>query len=642
MRILIVDDEMAHVEAICRAFKIAGPDYEVDVVYNLREFREAVAALPPDLAILDLYLPDGRAVDALTYPPEANAFPVLVMTSFGNEQVAVEAMKAGALDYLVKSSETFAAMPRFVVRAMREWELLMSRKQAEEALLKSEEKFRQLFGQFNALLNALPDSITLHTPDFNFLWANYSAAIRFNKKPEEIVGLNCHNLRLVNTVPCECCIVTESFRTGESATETITSPDGRIIELRTVPIVEEGRVVNVIEVGRDITAHRKLEAQYLHAQKMDSLGTFAAGISHDFNNILTAIIGYGQLALMRITEGDPQHYCIEQILAAADRAAHLTEDLLLFSRKQTCKRQNVNLNSIIAKMETFLKCVLYEDIEYKTILLDGVITINANSYQIEQILINLATNARDAMPHGGTFTISTKLADMDDDYIKVHGYGKPGSYVLVEVSDSGVGMDSEMCKRIFEPFYTTKEVGKGTGLGLSIVYGIIKEHDGFVNVCSTPGIGTSYTIYLPLAVPESRGEGALPEEDIFLGGTETILIAEDCDLVRNISEIVLKESGYTVITAVDGEDALKKFAENKEVIDLLIFDLIMPNMNGIESYNEIKRIRPDVKAIFSSGYEHGVARQKELLVDDRPMIFKPTTPEELLRKVRSVLDGTIS
>jgi DNA-binding response OmpR family regulator len=298
MRILIVENEPAHAEAIRRAFEAAEPDIEIVVAASLKEFRSSIAERLPDIAIMDMNLPDGRAVDVLTHPPEDGDFPALVMTSCGNEQVAVEAMKAGALDYLVKSAEVFAAMPRAASRAMREWSLLQERRQTEYALRKSEAKFRQLYGQFNALLDAIPDSITLQSPDLKVLWANNSAAAWQQKKPEALVGLHCHEFWHHRSEPCDHCPVLKSFRTGNESFEIFTTPNGRIWERRSIPVKEDGIIVNVIEVARDITEHRKLEAKYLHSQKMESIGTLAGGIAHDFNNILTAIVGYGEFALM--------------------------------------------------------------------------------------------------------------------------------------------------------------------------------------------------------------------------------------------------------------------------------------------------------------------------------------------------------
>jgi signal transduction histidine kinase/DNA-binding response OmpR family regulator len=639
MRILIVEDEPAHAEAIRRAFKAAEPDAETVVVTSLREFRSSVAERLPDIAVMDMNLPDGRAIEVLTHPPEEGDFPALVMTSYGNEQVAVEAMKAGALDYIVKSAEAFAAMPRTVSRAMREWSLLQERKQTEKALRISEAQFRELSGQFNALLDAIPDNITLLSPDLKVLWANNSATAMINRKSKDLVGLYCYEFWNNGTEPCNPCPVVKSFHTGEPALEIITTPDGSVWELRSIPVREDGNIVNVIEVGRDITEHRKLEAKYLHAQKMESIGTLAGGIAHDFNNILTAIIGYGQIALMKMTGDNPQRLNIENMLEGADRAAHLTKELLLFSRRQLSERKPVDLNEVVRKVDKFLRRVIGEDIEIETMLYDRSISVLADKNQLEQVLVNLATNARDSMPKGGVITVTTEQINMDREYTLTHGYGKPGAYALLSITDTGCGIDEETQERIFEPFFTTKEVGKGTGLGLAVVYGIIKQHEGYINVCSEPGSGTKFRIYLPLIPTEIMEETRVSMKETPPSGTETVLLAEDDQTVREMTSSVLSNFGYKVIEAVNGEDAVNKFMENRESIQLLLFDLIMPKMNGNEAYVKIQKSVPDIKVIFISGYAPEFILQKSSPGNNVHLFSKPSSPTELLRKVRSVLDG---
>jgi PAS domain S-box-containing protein len=400
-----------------------------------------------------------------------------------------------------------------------------------------------------------------------------------------------------------------------------------------------GEIVGGVVVIMDITEHLRLTAQYQQAQKMESVGTLAGGIAHDFNNILSAIIGYGHVALMKMAQDDPQRLNIESMLEAADRAAHLTKDLLLFSRKRVGERKPVDLNEVVGKVDKFLKRIIGEDIECETVRHGTPIPVHADSQQIEQVLMNLATNARDAMPRGGTFTVRTEQVHLNESFTAAHGFGKPGAYGTITVSDTGKGMDEETRKRLFEPFFTTKEVGKGTGLGLAVVYGIIKQHDGFINVYSEPGTGTTFRIYLPIIASAGR-EGAKAHREEAPGrGTETILLAEDDKSVRNIVNVCLAEFGYTVIEAVDGEDAVRKFTENMDHIHLLLFDLIMPKMNGKEAYDEVRKIKPGVKIIFASGYAPDILQQKASLENGASLIFKPFSPFELARKVRSALDG---
>ena len=388
----------------------------------------------------------------------------------------------------------------------------------------------------------------------------------------------------------------------------------------------------------DLTEHRTLEKQMRHAVKMESIGTLAGGVAHDFNNILMAIIGYGQLALMGMAQDDPQRLNIQHMLEGADRAARLTKDLLLFSRKQISERKPVDLNGIVKTVEKFIVRVIGEDIACETRLPDEPLTVLADSYQLEQVLMNFATNARDAMPKGGTFSITAEQTILLPDFIAAHGFGRPGPYARLTVADNGCGMDEQTRNRIFEPFFTTKGVGKGTGLGLAVVYGIIKQHEGYINVYSEPGQGATFRIYLPLIVADMPKKENEKQEAVPAHGTETILVAEDDESLRTLAKTALTRFGYTVIEAVDGEEAVQKFKENQAGIQLLLFDIIMPKMNGQEAYEAINKILPGVKTIFMSGYAPEMVREKAGMGEAVPLLAKPLSPTELLRKVRETLD----
>jgi PAS domain S-box-containing protein len=517
---------------------------------------------------------------------------------------------------------------------------ITERKQADKALRESEANFRKLSSQFHALLDSIPDSITLQSPDLRMLWANNGAVTGTELKPDEVVGMHCYALKHNRTNPCDPCPVQECFLTGKPTSSVMELADGKTWELRTIPIHEANGITAVIEVARDITEHRKLEDQLRHSLKLESIGTLAGGIAHDFNNILTAIIGYGHMALMAMPEDDPRQMYVKCMLDGTDRAAQLTKDLLLFSRKQISERKPVDLNEVVERMEKFLRKVIREDIGYTTILNPDTSPVLADGHQLEQVLMNLVTNARDAMPDGGVISVTTETFSMNEEFIAAHGYGRPGNYALLTVSDTGSGMKEEVLKRIFDPFFTTKEVGKGTGLGLSVVYGIIKQHEGFINVYSEPGTGTTFRIYLPLITVKTIETVKDHEEESPARGTETILVAEDDTMVRNLTKAILPEFGYTVIEAADGEDAVRKFIENSDTINLLLFDIIMPKMNGKEAYDEIRRMRPDIKVIFASGYASETIMQKGLLDHGIPLISKPVSPRQLVQKIRSVLDET--
>ncbi|HUO76657.1 MAG TPA: PAS domain S-box protein [Thermodesulfovibrionales bacterium] len=409
--------------------------------------------------------------------------------------------------------------------------------------------------------------------------------------------------------------------------------DSRAVPLRN----DRNEIIAMLAITRDITERRKLEEQLRQAQKMEAVGTFAGGIAHDFNNILTAIIGYASILQMKLAENNPLRMNVEHILTSAERGAQLTQRLLAFSRKQIINPKLVDLREIIRKMEHLLIRIMGENIALRTIPADEALMVTVDTGQMEQVLMNLATNARDSMPDGGTLTIETVSTELDEGYAMTHGYGKPGRYAVITVSDTGTGMAEETRVRIFEPFFTTKEIGKGTGLGLSIAYGIMKQHDGYINVYSEPGKGTTFKLYLPQTRSEIK-TAHVQESIPFLSGIETILLAEDDSGVRNLTRKVLEESGYTVIEAVDGEDAVSKVTEHKERIQLVILDVVMPKKNGKEVYEEIKKTAPGIRVLFTSGYTANTMQTREFLDKGLHFIPKPVSPKQLLQKVREVLD----
>ena len=389
---------------------------------------------------------------------------------------------------------------------------------------------------------------------------------------------------------------------------------------------------------RDITNRKNLEGQLRHSQKLEAVGHLAGGVAHDFNNILTVIGGYGALLEMKMTAGDPGREMVEQILAATDRAANLTRSLLAFSRKQEMHPAHCSLNEIIQSVAKFLKRIIGEDIAFEMHLAPLPLTVYADKGQMEQVIINLATNARDAMKNGGVFSIRTETVAMDYRFLEAHGFGTPGDYALISVSDNGQGMDEATRSMIFEPFFTTKDVGKGTGLGLSIVYGIVQQHKGFIEVESEAGGGTSFRIYLPLSGEHAPAQPHPVTLEELPTGSETILVVEDEEHVRQLVNAALREFGYRTILAVDGEDALEKFRQHRESIKLVFTDLIMPRKSGRELHDELKAIDSSVKILFTSGYT------ADMLADQAAgerfeILMKPISPPELACKVRELLDS---
>jgi len=388
-----------------------------------------------------------------------------------------------------------------------------------------------------------------------------------------------------------------------------------------------------------VTDRKRLEEQLRHAQKMEAVGQLAGGVAHDFNNILTAIVGFGQLLQFTFEPDDPKRAHMEQILDAADRATHLTRSLLAFSRKQVMHLQQVELNDLTRRHTKFLMRVIGEDITLKTSFSEQQLVVLADSGQVEQILMNLATNARDAMPAGGELSISTQQVRLDREFRKQHGFGTPGSYALISISDTGTGMDAKTQEKIFDPFFTTKAPGRGTGLGLSIVYGIVKQHGGYITMSSHRGLGTTFQIYLPLV---DRRQEAVRKAPTLVpeGGQETILVVEDDPAVRRLVESVLKRFGYTVIAAESGEEAVALFEAKWQDINLALIDVIMPKMNGVQVCEALRQHSPRLKVLFLSGYTSDLIEDKGIRVEGIDIIMKPAKPLELAKKVREMLDAT--
>jgi CheY-like chemotaxis protein len=371
---------------------------------------------------------------------------------------------------------------------------------------------------------------------------------------------------------------------------------------------------------------------------MEAIGQFAGGIAHDFNNILTVIHGFGTLLKGGLTDKDPLGAEVDHILTAADRAAQLTRSLLLFSRKQLAEPKPVDLNQIIHGMEKFLFRVIKEDISLRTALWAEKLIVHADIGQIEQVLMNLASNARDAMPSGGTLLIKTEAMNIGEQFIWRHGFGNLGDYALISVTDSGVGMDENICQKIYEPFFTTKEAGKGTGLGLAMVYGIVKQHQGYIDVTSSPGQGTTFKIYLPIIEHEQNKEQKATHVNYIEKGNETILVAEDDDATREMLVTTLSICGYTVFEAKDGSDAVNIFREHPDTIQLLVLDITMPNKSGSAAYEEIIRMRPNIRAIFMTGYPVDMYKSDQFKYEGCTLLMKPIFIVELTRKIRELLN----
>ena len=386
-----------------------------------------------------------------------------------------------------------------------------------------------------------------------------------------------------------------------------------------------------------IERERQRADQMRQSQKMEAVGQLAGGIAHDFNNLLTAIIGFATLAQMKTDRSDPSSQYLDEVLVASERATHLTQGLLAFSRKQAINAQPVELNGTIKRIEKLLCRLISEEIDLVLRYAGEPLPIVADAGQIDQIIMNLATNARDAMDQSGILTIETSSVQVAADYVPGYGYGAAGRYARLAVSDTGKGMDEATKAHIFEPFFTTKEVGRGTGLGLAIVYGIVKQHNGFIDIETALGKGTTFKIHFPLPQQDAQSKPLAEAKQLTPRGTGTVLVVEDAPEVRRLTREVLESHGYRVIEAVDGEDAVQKFLQHQDAVKLVIMDVVMPRLNGKEAFERIARIRPGTKVLFTSGYTPDDVNRKGVHFGRDNFIAKPSQPQTLLRMVADLM-----
>jgi two-component system, cell cycle sensor histidine kinase and response regulator CckA len=491
--------------------------------------------------------------------------------------------------------------------------------------------------RYQTLFEYAPAGILIADPESYYLDANDDMCRMLGYSRDELIGMHAVDI----VPPDEVEYIAPALKVVKSTAEynrcwRFRRKDGSIFEGEvTATQMPDG---NILAVIRDITERNHLEGQLRQAQKMEAVGLLAGGIAHDFNNLLTAITGYSDLTLKKLRPDDPLSGNIREIRDAGDRAASLTSQLLAFSRKQVLKPEILNLNAVIEKMEKMLRRIVRESIEFQVVLDPALGNIKADPGQMEQVIVNLVVNARDAILGGGRLMIKTENIYLDEDYVSQHIEIVPGPFVKITLSDTGQGMDEATRRRIFEPFFTTKEVGKGSGLGLSTVYGIIKQSGGDITVYSELGYGTTFKIYLP-RVDENV---TAPARDLSGGdgsGTETILLVEDEELVRNLIREILVDAGYRVLDAPNGKEALAICESYPDPIDLMLTDVVMPGMSGVELKKEVMIVRPDIKVLLMSGYTDESLAAEGKLNTEGTFIEKPFAPDSITRKIREVLDS---
>jgi two-component system cell cycle sensor histidine kinase/response regulator CckA len=511
---------------------------------------------------------------------------------------------------------------------------LTEQKRVQKEMVQSEERFRKLF-------DANTIGIVIADLSGKTLEANDAYLDMLGLTREELIEGTVHwnELTPPEHSAGDQLAVEQLKRTGIAPPweKELFRKDGTRIPILIGVAMLEATEASCIAYIVDLTERRRLEGQFHQAQKMEAVGQLAGGVAHDFNNLLTVILGYTDLLAAKLDPGSLEVRDLDEIRKAGERAATLTRQLLAFSRRQVLERKVIDVNALTVRTENMLRRVIGEDLQLVTVLDPALRRVFADAGQLEQVIMNLAVNARDAMPRGGKLTIETANVELDQAYARQHGPVKAGSYVMIAVSDTGVGMSSDTLAHMFEPFFTTKEQGKGTGLGLATVYGIVKQSGGYVWAYSEVGKGTTFKMYLPLAEEGTEAEPLVAVEPAALAGSETVLLVEDEESVRALSRSILKRYGYTVLEAGSGKGGLDVARDYPLPIHLLLTDVVMPEMGGTDLASRLETLRPGVRVLYMSGYTDDAVFRHGLLEKGRFFLQKPFTPENLARKVREAL-----
>ncbi|MEK6202327.1 MAG: PAS domain S-box protein, partial [Desulfobulbaceae bacterium] len=508
------------------------------------------------------------------------------------------------------------------------------RKKAEAQLFQARQEWDRTF-------DAISDVVTVQDLDMRIIQANTAARDLFQLPLEQIIGKKCYELfREPGAGECPECPIPHARKIFMPHMAEIENPLlGKTFQVTVVPIIDDqGAIKDLVHFAKDVTEKKNLTAQLLQSQKLEAVGKLAGGVAHDFNNLLSIILGYTEIALKRFAPSEPVVEELQQVEIAGKKAANLVRQLLLFGRKHQLKFTAIDLSQAIDELLKMLHRVLGEDVRLTIDLADDCWRIEGDAGNIDQVVMNLAVNARDAMPEGGALSIKTENMVIDEHYCEHHSEALSGSFVCLSVSDTGEGMSEELLGHIFEPFYTTKEVGKGTGLGLSVVYGIVKSHKGWVTVYSEPGQGTTFRLYFP-AVSAAASEAAknIPDPGLLLGHGERILVVEDDDMILELELSALSRNGYVVTGAASAEDGLARFAEQPAAFDLVLSDVVLPGMNGVDFVEKLREAQPDLCVLLCSGYADQKAHWP--IIQERGYAFleKPFTIVKIYEAVRDAL-----
>lgn len=639
LRILLISDSSDEAALLTAELRKSGEEVLSECAPDAATMITALAHTTWDAVICNWQLEEFSALGALAVLKKREAdLPFIVVSWVGGEENAAEAMRAGAHDFIVPSG--FERLLPALERELHEHHSRNARRHAEAALRESEMRFRRLAE--SGVMGVVITSPMGHIVDANetFLqWLGFS-----------------HEDVVTGRLVWDQLIAPELQREHQAAQKQL-DIYGAVRPAETVCIAKDGRrlpvmlgmatlpggyltvITDLSERKRSEDQLRRAEDQLRQSQKMEAIGSLAGGVAHDFNNLLSVILSYSQMLKLQLKQEDPMRADIEEIQSAGERAAGLTRQLLAFSRQQVLEPREFDINSTVMGLEKMLHRLIGEDIELRTVAHAGTPMIHADPGQIEQVIMNLVVNARDAMPRGGKLTIDTSLVELDAAYAAEHIDVVPGPHVMLAVSDTGMGMDKETQARIFEPFFTTKSRDQGTGLGLSTVFGIVKQSGGHIYVSSEVGAGTTMKIYFPRIEARIAEVIAAPAKDMkVLRGSETILLVEDEKPVRDLAGSILRRQGYHVLEAHNGGDALLICEQHNAKIDLLLTDVVMPRMSGRVLTERLQVVRPEMRVLYMSGYTDDAIVHHGVLDSNIAFLHKPLTPDSLARKVREVLE----
>ncbi len=637
IRILLAEDNPDDAVLIQRELRQSGVDVTMRRVDSAAAFRIALDEVDPDVVLTDHSMPQFTAHDALKIARDTRPqTPVIVVTGSLDEETAADYIKEGAADYILKTHLT--RLPAALVGALERRRALVATEAAHKALLGSEAKFAKAF-------KANPSGMAITTLDGTVVDVNDAFLRTLGYTREEALGRSTVALGLWRSAEERTRVVQHTQTLGRVQTmeiEAHTKDNAPRTLLYSAELIELDDAPHVLVLTTDITERRQLEEQLRQAGKMEAVGQLAGGVAHDFNNILTAILGYADLLAADLPAGDRRLEDVEEIRKAAHRAAALTRQLLAFSRKQVLEPRVLGLNALVDSMDKMLRPILGENVELHTAPSADLHAVRADPNQVEQVILNLAINARDAMPKGGKLTIETANVELDAEYAARHATVVPGRYVMLAVSDTGTGMDAITQKRIFEPFFTTKDPGRGTGLGLSTVYGIVKQSGGTIWVYSEVGKGTTFKIYFPAvdAPAEDLRLAAAPAHA--LAGVETILLVEDDEQLLHLAQRALEAKGYTVLAADRGAGALEIARQHEGPIHLLLTDVTIPDMDGRTLAASLRAERGrELRLLYMSGYADQAIVHHGVLDASVAYLPKPFTTDAIARRVREVLDAPL-